>query len=254
MRSVRRFVDIHSHILPGIDDGAKTWEDSLKMLRTASDEGIGTIIATPHYGLYNQDYDINHARTLVDEINQRAIASGIDIKVLLGNELYYIPGIVSSVVQGAAATMAGSKYVLIEFSEGIDPSDAEEAVREFTSTGYIPIIAHVERYTNLFDRSLSIITQLKNCGALLQVNTNSITGRGRQSIFHKKDNRNRLSIDLLTSGMVDFVATDAHNTAGRAPHILTAVEKMLDLVGVDTSRRILFDNTKAVIDNEFIAD
>lgn len=251
---MRRFVDIHSHILPGIDDGAKTWEESMEMLRIASSEGIGTIIATTHYGLYNQSYDINHARTLVDELNQRARTSGIDVKVLLGNELYYIPGIVRSVVQGKAATMADSRYVLIEFSEGIKPDEAEEAVREFTLTGYIPIIAHVERYTNLFDKNLSIFTQLKNCGALLQVNTNSIAGNKRKNIFHKKNNRSKSTIDLLTAGMVDFVATDAHNTTGRAPHMIMAVEKMLDVVGVDVSRRILFDDTKAVIDNEFIAD
>lgn len=247
------FTDIHSHILPGIDDGARDWNESLTMLQQARDEGISTVVATPHYGLYNQLFDIAKARILTMELNKKVAYYNIDVKVLLGNELYYVPGIVDGIINGTAATIADTSYVLIEFSEGVLPDTVENAVQEFTSLGYKPILAHVERYSELYDKKLETINYLRDQGAYFQINARSIVGRKNSGLFSKKDDRVIRTNQLLKADKVDFVATDAHNTSGRAPFLTDAINKLNNLVGKETADRILYTNPQLLLENEFIS-
>lgn len=250
---MNRYVDIHSHILPGIDDGASDWEESLKMLQIAQAEGIGFIIATPHYGLFNQGFDINQARELVSEINMRADELGIEVEVALGNEIYYLPGAVNHVIDGRAATLAGTRYVLIEFSEDVSVDIAEQAVLEFTASGYRPIIAHVERYRHLFDRNLVAIRRLKEFGAYFQINTRSLTDKQHKRLFARNTDRINCAVELLKEGMVDLVATDAHNMGNRAPLMKDAIDNMRMLIGRAKTNRILCGNTLAILENDYIS-
>ena len=158
-------MDIHSHILPEIDDGSASWEETLEMLELAYNEDVHIIVATPHYGLYNPGFNIKEARQLVAEMNHRIEDLPFKINVFLGNELYYVPGIVRDVVDGKVSTMAGSSYVLVEFSESVEYDTVKSAVDEFTRAGYRPILAHVERYRNILDKNLENIQELRRKGA-----------------------------------------------------------------------------------------
>lgn len=249
---MNNLTDIHSHILPGIDDGSSSWEESLEMLRMAENEGITTMIATPHFGMYNPEFDIELARALVEELNTRALEMGINVRVLLGNELYYVQGVCYNINNRRASTMAGSSYVLVEFSESIDLDTVKSAVMEFAQQGYSTIIAHIERYNNIFDRKLAGVGELKELGAYFQINSRSLAEDGKKGLFSKKSSANINAEALLNAGMVDFVATDTHNSSSRVPAMKKAVDRMISMVGADETEHILHDNTLALINDEYI--
>lgn len=249
---MRSYMDIHAHILPEIDDGSSSWDESMEMLRIAYDEGVHLIIATPHYGLYNQGYNISDAREKLAELNNRAAEISEKINVFLGNELYYVPGIVKDVISGKAATMAGSSYVLIEFSESISYNEVVNAVQEFTRAGYRPIIAHVERYRNLRDKDMSMVRHIKSLGAYLQVNTSNFIHKDRSKLFSGKHKKSSYAIELLENDLVDFVGSDMHNSYSRIPVMKTAVEEISKLIDEEQLNRIFYYNILAIARNEFI--
>lgn len=243
------YLDLHCHILPGIDDGSDSWDETLEMFQAAYNEDIRIIIATPHYGLYNQDFDIDSARQLVEEANTRMKSLPYRVDVFLGNEIYYVPGIVRDVLNGRAATIAGSSYVLIEFSVDVDYETVEKAVQEFTRECYRPIIAHVERYRNLIDTDLEQIRELRRLGAYFQVNTGNFI---RKSGLFKKDSRTAFAKAMLQAGMVDFVASDAHNATSRKPVMKTAVESIRRIANEEQCDRLFIRNPIALAGNEYI--
>ena len=143
-------IDVHTHILPGIDDGARDWDESRRMLETAYSQGIRHIVATPHYsrrGLRPEIYELSARLT------EEAKKIAPDFKTGLGQETYYHEGLVENLKQGQALTLEGTRCVLVEF----DPQEAYhslyQAVRKMTMARYIPVIAHVERYFCLREAS-----------------------------------------------------------------------------------------------------
>lgn len=250
-KTVNSYMDIHSHILPEIDDGSSSWEETMDMLEVAYKEGIHIIIATPHYGLFNSDFDLSKARKLVDEANHRLEEQSIKIKIFLGNEIYYVPGIVKDVVAGRVATMAGSSYVLIEFSEDVKYKTVEAAVREFTREGYRPIIAHIERYRGIRDKQLEKISELRQMGAYIQVNTSNFLKTERNG-FLRKDNRKMFVESMLEKDMIDFVASDAHDACSRVPVMKSAVDIIGNMVSDEQLNRLFYYNMLALARNEYI--
>lgn len=244
-------MDIHSHILPEIDDGSASWEETIEMLEAAYNEDIHIIVATPHYGLYNTGYDIDHARKLVAEVNRRIEQLPYKINVFLGNELYYVPGIVRDVIDGKAATMAGSSYVLVEFAESVPYKTVVSAVQEFTREGYRPIIAHIERYRNVRDKELSRIEELRKLGAYVQVNTSNFLSKDKGGLF-KKETRTTFAKSLLEADLVDFVASDAHNAYSRSPVMRSAADIISNMVSEEQLNRIFYYNMLAMARNEYI--
>ena len=109
-------MDIHTHIVPGIDDGASSMEEALKMASMAYDEGIRVIVATPHYGLRNPGYDRDKSVKACHQLREKVMKIHSDMKVYTGNEIYYSPGIVEDLDKKKALTIGGTSYVLIEFS------------------------------------------------------------------------------------------------------------------------------------------
>lgn len=244
-------MDIHSHILPGIDDGSKDWEETIEMLKKAYSEDIHIIIATPHYGRYNPSFNIHQARSLVAEVNRRMEYLPFKINIFLGNELYYVPDIVRDVIDGKAATMAGSSYVLVEFAESVHYNTVLAAVQEFTRAGYRPIIAHVERYRNLRDKNLDMIRELRQLGAYFQVNVSNFTHRERTGLFNK-ENRSTFVQSLLKADLIDFIASDAHNASSRLPVMKSAVNIIRNTISEEQYNRIFYYNMLAIAKNEYI--
>jgi protein-tyrosine phosphatase len=205
---MKRFIDIHHHILYGLDDGPKTYEDMTVMLRMAAAEGIGTIIATPHVtpGLKPIDYVLMGSR--LSEAHAYCLKNGLDLQLYPGAEVLFTPALLNLITQGCMPTLAGTRYVLLEFMPRAMYEEIEGAVQLLLNNGYIPILAHVERY-RCFTRKISRLKQLKSRYAVLyQINCTALTRRKR---FFTDGNFKR----LLREGLIDFAATDAHNGSTR---------------------------------------
>ena len=168
-------IDLHSHILPGIDDGAKTLEVSLEMARMAVADGIHTMACTPHIypGLYGNDASgIALAR---DRLQAELDARGIALRLVVGADVHLVPGLLDGLRAGTVPTLHGSRYVLLEPSHHVKPPRFEEAVFELVAAGYTPVITHPERLTWIegqYDVFLRLIRQ----GAWMQLTAGALTG------------------------------------------------------------------------------
>lgn len=136
-------IDVHAHILPGIDDGSRDWDESRRLLEESYRQGIRYIIATPHYsrrGLPSDIYDLS------EKLKEEARKIAPDFQIGLGQETYYHEGLIENLKNGRALTLDGSQYVLVEFEPQVPYMKMYQAVRKLTMARYIPIIAHVEEH------------------------------------------------------------------------------------------------------------
>lgn len=244
MKQNWKYMDIHTHIVPGVDDGSRDMEETMKMVEIAYQEGIRIIMATPHYGKWNPEYDKEEAVRACRKVRDWVKAIHSDMSVYMGNEIYYSPGIVDELRQGKARTMGGTDYVLVEFAVDGDYDEVYCGLRDFVMAGYRPVLAHIERYQCL-QKELERVKKLMDLGVYMQVNARSFLG-GR---FHK---RTAWCIKLLENQMIHFVASDCHNCEGRKPIMKTAVRRMLELTDEETVERIVQTNVIKLIQNKYI--
>ena len=201
-------IDIHSHILYGVDDGAKSLTESIEMLKDAREQGVMAVIATPHYrhGMFsypNKVIEENFARL-------KREAEKIGIELYLGTEQHVNSMTVEYLANGRCHTLADTPYVLVEYKYETDFSYIKESVQELLRHGYIPIVAHVERYACM--EKLTHVEFIKEIGAMTQVNADAIIGKNglRAKGYTKK---------LLKNALVDFVASDSHGIKERNSHM-----------------------------------
>ena len=244
MNQIRNYIDIHTHILPGIDDGSSCMAETMEMIRIAYDEGIRVIIATPHYGKWNPDYDKDEALKKLSLVREQVEKRYKDMKIYLGNELYYTPGIIEDLRQGKALPLGGTDYVLVEFGVKQEYEQLYDAVRLLVTEGYRPVLAHIERYQCLRGQ-LACVEELISLGAYMQVNARSFLG-GRF------DKRTAWCSKLLSNDLIHFIASDCHDSEVRTPIMDTAVKKMLEKTDEQTIDRIIRTNLIKLIKNKFI--
>ena len=235
------YLDIHCHVLPGVDDGSKSLDMSMAMIDHAYDEGIRAMILTPHYhGGY-----VETPRAVIDDTFRQLrsyVAEQIpDMKLFIGNEIYYYPSVPEWIEEGRVHTLADSDYVLLEFSTMVDKRELKDAVQNMRSYGYYPILAHVERYDCLV-RDPSYVDELIDNGAYIQVNSKTFTGEGGMKIRHfmKK---------LLKEEWIHFVGTDAHSMGNRKPDMAECAEYILRKCDEGYAAEILYANAVKVIKN-----
>ena len=235
-------IDIHNHILPGIDDGAKDEQMSLQMLHMAAEDGITHLIATPHFH-YRRGHAVPEQikRTLA-LMQEMAGEAGIPIHLYSGNELYYTHELLEMVKAKAALTLADSDYVLLEFSPETEQRKIQNAVYEFLSEGYYPIIAHMERY-QAFYKQPEFLETILEMGAYYQVNAGSITGNGGWVL-------KRFTRKMLKSGMIHFVATDAHDLEKRQLHLGSASTWIEKKLGESELRDFMYENPLKILENK----
>lgn len=134
------YMDMHTHILPGIDDGSQTMDETVSMLRQAYEEGIRVIMATPHFGIRNPSLTIERAMEAL-ELTKRAAAENVPgLRLLLGSELFYSDGIADALARGEAPTLGGTSYALVEFSTSDSRDRIYRCIRELSWNGFRPII------------------------------------------------------------------------------------------------------------------
>lgn len=210
-------IDIHCHILPDVDDGAKTIEDTLAMARAAVDQGISTIIATPHL---NKDYENSKPQILktATEVNKVLDAANIPLTILPGQEIRIYGEILADYHQQEILPMVGSDYLLIELPSGHVPRYTERMLYDLQLEGFIPIIAHPERNREIIQHP-EILYQLVKKGALTQLTGASVCGA-----FGKKIKA--FSQSLIEANLAHFIASDAHNVTTRRFMLAEAFEQI----------------------------
>jgi protein-tyrosine phosphatase len=221
------FADIHCHLLPGIDDGAKDWDDTLAMARLAADDGTSTIVATPHQlGSWTQNHG-DQIRALVDECNERLAAERIPLTVLAGGEIRIEPGLIESLVTGELVTLGDHRrHVLLELPHElyipIDGLMQELAARRITI-----VLAHPERNDGLL-RQPDLAVDLVDAGCLTQLTAGSLCGTMGS---HACD----MAEWMITEGLVHIVSTDAHSPQMRRPLMSRAYDRICELTDVETA-------------------
>jgi len=235
------WIDIHNHIIPSVDDGSKDWEMSGQMLRMAYNEGIRTIIATPHYHPRLNNPAQKTLQLALERLRQMAHKINKSFDIYLGNEIYYHDSALSALDFGVVNTIAGSNFILVEFSADKDYLDIKNAINRLQMGGYYPILAHVERYINL-QKELDRILQLVNMGIYMQVNAASVTG---ENGFETK----RFVKKLLKKQLVHLIGTDAHNISRRPPKMKKCVQYLERKFGLDYTKQLIYTNALEIINN-----
>lgn len=232
-------IDLHCHILPGIDDGAQTIESSVEMAKQAISQGINTIVATPHHqnGKYiNEKADIEqYVQKLNEEFQQR----NLTLTILPGQESRIFGEMVEEYHDNKLLTLNNShKYVFVEFPSSQVPRYTEKLLFNLQSEGLIPIIVHPERNSRLIEDP-DLLYNLVNKGALTQVTASSLTGH-----FGKKIQK--FSHQLIESNLTHIIASDAHNTSHRSFRMDMAFEIVEKEYGMDMVY-LFNDNAHSII-------
>lgn len=180
--------DIHCHILPGVDDGARNMEESLWMLSKEYKEGVRHVILTPHFRYEMFEPHMNIVTRQFMQLRREAIKIGQgDLQLYLGCELHSSMDMVECLKKGRRLTLAGSRYVLVEFSNSDEKSYIEERVRSLLMNGFIPIIAHAERY-KATRSDIRFLEELREAGAYIQINADTISGEsGLERNYSRKN-------------------------------------------------------------------
>ena len=243
---MENYIDIHSHILPGVDDGSANLEMSMEMLYMAAKDGISQIILTPHNKPWYRNMDRTEIETEVNRLQERMQEEALDIKLYTGNELYYRNGLTEELDERKAGTLADSHYVLVEFEPSADYDYIRNGAYALLMGGYYPIIAHVERYKNVCSK-MDRVMELIRLGCFMQINAGSIMGNHG---FGTK----RFVKKMLKQDLVHFVATDAHDLARRRPCLSECAGYIGKKYGESSKRRLFCDNPACVLHDKYIED
>ena len=239
-----KYIDMHCHILPGVDDGAQSIEDTKAMLKIAYEEGIRTVIATPHH------HD-RRGKGTIDVLQKRLALTekligelGYDMQIWLGMEVFFGQDVLEELSTGAIATMGGSGYILLEFSPEDEFAYIQRAVQKVQMKGYRVIIAHAERYQCLL-KDLDAVRYLVDMGAYIQVNASSVLG-GMFSTVSKFVRK------MMKEHLVHLVGTDAHGIVHRSPKMREAAEFVAKKFGQDYMEQIFWKNGNRVLQDKNI--
>jgi len=233
------FVDVHCHLLPGIDDGAADWEESLAMAELAVAEGISTVVATPHQlGNYGRNRGAT-VRARTAELQEVLTRRGIALTVLPGADVRIEPDLVAKIRSGDVLTLADrGRYVLLELPHEVYfPLDRLLSALE--AAGLVGILSHPERNQGILARR-AVLGPLVDAGCLLQVTAGSLLGTFGPHV-------KAFSEWLLGQGLVHFLATDAHGAKSRRPLMRRAFDRATELAGDRAAREMCCENPAAVV-------
>jgi protein-tyrosine phosphatase len=259
MESTIEMIDIHSHILPGLDDGPQTMEESIQMCRIAYQDGIRTIVATPHTlnGVYKNGRStiLTKVNELNDALNNSELPPGqrpsraggrtqnseLPLKIHPGSDVHLCETTLQQVDQGEAITIGDEgKYIMIELPSQAIPYQTENILFQLLGRGLIPIISHPERNLEI-GRRPGRYDEIIKMGCFGQVTAMSLTGEFGPKVRQWAEN-------LLKSWLVHFIASDAHSSNGRPPILSAAVKAAAKIVGRKEAEKMVTEYPKAILE------
>ena len=236
---MERFVDAHCHVLPEVDDGAQSMNETRQMLQMAYDEGIRYIIATPHHHPRRGKASPRQLRRQLKLVREEAEKISEKLRVYLGTEVYFGQDVPDKLKEEKILTMNRTRYVLVEFSP-IDSFDYIcQGIQQIQMKGFEVILAHIERYRSMRE-DIGRAEHLADMGVRIQVNAGSITGQSGWKI-------KRYIKQLMDRDLVFCVGTDAHDPKSRLPQMKKAAEYVKKKYGEEYVRRIFFSNAVVML-------
>lgn len=237
-------IDIHAHILPNIDDGARNVEETLQLIQEAQDVGFQAIVATSHYMEGYYETNTPEREIWIKAIYQKLQEEHFNMQLYLGNEIYLSENIIQLLEEGKASTINDTSYVLFEMPLNIEPLNLYHVVYNMMQYKLIPILAHPERYT-FVQKDPELIYDLIERGVLMQSNYASIEGYyGKKAqIIVKK---------LLENNMVHLLGSDVHRANTIYPRIPRILIKLTQIIGEEKVKQLTTTNPKLVLQNKRI--
>lgn len=238
-------IDMHCHIIPSVDDGSKSLEVTMEMAKKAVSLGYEGIFATSHYIDNSNELDKVEFKGKVKALNDVLSQNGINLKIYEGNEIYYTPNLLELLQNNKVCTLNNTRYFLMEFPMSGFVFDMENSIRNVIRAGYIPVIAHPERY-EFVTKDIKKLLPLIEEGALLQINVGSING------FYGRTVKSNVK-KLIKYDMVHLIGTDAHD-----PHKIydigeKSLKKLSKLFDKEKLDIILNENPKHILNNEYVS-
>ena len=238
-------IDLHSHILPGLDDGSPNVDESVSMAKIAVADGITLMVCTPHVvkGIYDNDTPLilSSIRSLQRILSDRGIA----LELALGADVHVAPDLPVTVGTDFIPTLNGSRYFLLEPTHHVLPPKLEELATRMMNIGIVPIITHPERLSWI-TQHYGVIERLNAIGCLMQITAGSVTGAFGKTVRYYAER-------LLDEGRVDILATDAHNTSSRPPVLSKARDMVARRLGNQAAAKMVMDRPAQILTNRTVA-
>lgn len=234
-------IDLHSHILHGIDDGAVDMQMSIEMAKIAVADGTTILACTPHFmpGVY--DNSVAVLNRSVGELAKRLLEEKISLKLVTGGDLHIAPELHSQLARRTVPTLNNSRYFLFEPPHHVAPPNLIKYCQRLLDSGFIPVLTHPERFTWI-ENHYEVVCELDEIGVPLQLTAKSVYGGFGKRPKYWSDR-------MLEEGRVDFIASDAHNISSRPPGLSKAHEFVERRLGMKAADKILYTNPLQVVRN-----
>ena len=237
-------IDFHSHIIPNVDDGSRSVEETFELLKEAKDAGFSGVISTSHYMEEYYETDVAERNVWIKAISESLGKKDIDLNLYLGNEVYITKNIINLLETRKATSINNSNYVLFEFPMNSKPMDMYDIIYDMLEYKLIPILAHPERYS-FVQKDPNLVYDLIQKGVLMQSNYGSILGMygEKAEIIVRK---------LLENNMVHFLGSDVHRSGSVYPKIHNCLREIETIIGEDKLEEISSVNPELVVENKRI--
>lgn len=234
-------IDIHSHLIPNVDDGAKSPEETIELIKEAREADITDIILTPHYIINSYEQNAETLILLKDKLQQIINSENIKVNLHIGMEVYITDNLVEILKQNKILTLAGSKYLLMELPLNTNVQYLDMVIFKLIENNIIPIIAHPERY-KFVQEYPSKVRELIESGCLIQSNIGSILG-----IYGKKAKKTIKY--LLKNDLINFIATDTHRKNTIYPLLEKGIKKIEKITGKEKAEELTNLNVQKILNN-----
>lgn len=234
-------IDIHSHLIPNVDDGAKSPEETIELIKEAREAGITDIILTPHYIINSYEQNAETLILLKDKLQQIINSENINVNLHIGMEVYITDNLVEILKQNKILTLADSKYLLMELPLNTNVQYLDMVIFRLIENNIIPIIAHPERY-KFVQEDPSKVRELIDSGCLIQSNIGSILG-----IYGKKAKKTIKY--LLKNDLINFIATDTHRKNTIYPLLQKGIKKIEKITGKEKAEELTNLNAQRILNN-----
>lgn len=235
---MNRFADLHSHILYGVDDGAKTPKEALKMMKMAYANNTRVLCVTPHYDPRIKGDSPEQALLIYKLLTKYAEEKMPDLTLVLGSEIFYHNDFANALKEGKCHTLGQSRYILVEFSPLESFFAIQKAMDKIFAEGYIPVLAHIEKYKSL--RDTKRVEELVAEGVIIQANATAVIDE------IAADTKKYLRA-LLKKQLIHVISSDGHNLLDRAPLLSEAADYISDHYGEDYAKRLFYRNPMKIM-------